>query len=573
MLTTTLLSTCTRQTMASEHLAQIRANLLRSLARHSLTLYLLRMTFKMTRKLAQTLPAAEQHEWFKQAMQRRALLRGGLVGAASIGAAVVAPALLGAPSAAAAAPPAVGGASLLAKAHRPAGGLMVPFGRHVAFGADPARDMSISWQTAGLVDQPFVRIGTSPRELSHKLWADLRPLVTPRGDIDPIDDVAPTDKGAVTQYYLHAAMNNLHPDQTYYYTVGHNGWDPCNDIASIRTFTTAAPGRHRFTFTAFGDEGVSYDAVRVTNLVQAQKPVFHLHAGDISYAESDGDGLITDSYDPRVWDQFFAQIEPVAASVPWQVAFGNHDIETWYSPDGYGGHYDRFSLTRNVAYYSFTYGNVAVLSLDANDVSNEVPANRGYSGGAQTAWLEQKLAGYRKDPNIDFIVAYFHHCAYCTCTAHSSEGGVRTHFVPLFDKYSVDLVINGHNHIYERTDPIKGGAATTRAPIGSTVHPAKHGTTYVTAGGAGSGLYEFSAPDSYEGSVDDDSTVKSYVTLGDGNQQDETVTWSRVRYTGYCLLVIDSEPATHKGQTSTLTLRGLSSTGAELDRLVLARTI
>ena len=82
-----------------------------------------------------------------------------------------------------------------------------------------------------------------------------------------------------------------------------------------------------------------------------------------------------------------------------------------------------------------------------------------------------------------------------------------------------------------------------------------------------------SAPDSYEGSVDDDSTVKSYVTLVDGNQQDETVTWSRVRYTGYCLLVIDSEPATHKGQTSTLTLRGLSSTGAELDRLVLARTI
>ncbi len=34
---------------------------------------------------------------------------------------------------------------------------------------------------------------------------------------------------------------------------------------------------------------------------------------------------------------------------------------------------------------------------------------------------------------------------------------MRTNWVPLFDKYAVDLVINGHNHIYERTDPLKGG--------------------------------------------------------------------------------------------------------------------
>jgi hypothetical protein len=377
----------------------------------------------------------------------------------------------------------------------------------------------------------------------------------------------------VQQYYLHATVKNLIPGRTYYYFVGHSGWDVTGNLGTVRSVTTAPSGRTPFVFTAFGDEGVTYDAVATTNLVRAQAPAFHLHAGDISYAESGGSGLITDAYDPRVFDSFFTQIEPVAASVPWQVAVGNHEMETWYSPDGYGGQFDRFAFPgQDRTYYTFTYGNVAVIALDANDVSNEIPANNGYSGGAQTTWLAAQLAAYRKRSDIDFIVAYFHHCAYCSCTSHSSEGGVRTNWVPLFDKYSVDLVINGHNHVYERTDPLKAGAVTTAAPSGATVTPATQGTTYITAGGGGDSLYAFSATDTYEGNVKPLAGVSSYVNQPGGVQAKETVTWSRVRYTGYCLVVVESQPATHHG-TSTLTVRGLSGTGAELDRVVLARKV
>jgi hypothetical protein len=49
----------------------------------------------------------------------------------------------------------------------------------------------------------------------------------------------------------------------------------------------------------------------------------------------------------------------------------------------------------------------------------------------------------------------------------------------------VDLVINGHNHIYERNNPLINGTQTSTAPIGSTITPATQGTTYVVAGGAG----------------------------------------------------------------------------------------
>jgi 3',5'-cyclic AMP phosphodiesterase CpdA len=213
---------------------------------------------------------------------------------------------------------------------------------------------------------------------------------------------------------------------------------------------------------------------------------------------------------------------------------------------------------------------VMVISLDANDVSNEYVANNGYSGGAQTTWLASQLASARSRSDIDFIVAYFHHCAYCTCAVHGSEGGVRANWTALFDQYSVDLVINGHNHIYERTDPIKAGAGTTIAPIGSTIHPATEGTTYVTAGGAGKSLYNFSAPDSYEGAVDNDSAVASFINEPGGTTTPETVAWSRVRYTGYCLLVVESVPA-WRGGTSRLHVRGLAEDGTELDRFTLAR--
>jgi 3',5'-cyclic AMP phosphodiesterase CpdA len=248
-------------------------------------------------------------------------------------------------------------------------------------------------------------------------------------------------------------------------------------------------------------------------------------------------------------------------------------METWYSPDAYGAQFKRFAFPQHyTTYYSFTYGNVAVLSLDANDVSNEIPANRGYSGGKQTTWLGKQLAAFRRRSDIDFIVAYFHHCAYCTSTAHSSEGGVRTNWIPLFDQYAVDLVINGHNHMYERTDPLKAGGVTTAAPSGTTVTPATQGTTYITAGGGGESLYQFSGPDSYEGAVSNVRSVAGYVNAADGTQVPETVNWSRVRYTGYCLLVVDSEPADKHG-TSKLIVRGLSETGAEVDRIVLARKV
>jgi hypothetical protein len=156
----------------------------------------------------------------------------------------------------------------------------------------------------------------------------------------------------------------------------------------------------------------------------------------------------------------------------------------------------------------------------------------------------------------------------------------------LFDKYTVDLVINGHNHIYERTDPITGGSSTQEAPIGSVLSnsgSSPAGTTYITAGGAGKSLYgfdgnstspaDFVVPDSYLGNVNNDAAVPTFINSNPttGAVTNVTVNWSRVRYTGYCLLVIDSEPSRFPGGTSKLKIRGLDEQGGLLDYLEIDR--
>lgn len=143
---------------------------------------------------------------------------------------------------------------------------------------------------------------------------------------------------------------------------------------------------------------------------------FNLLAGDLCYAQAQGDiqpiinpdgpnGSQPDSgntpmpaahsggwdyYDPWIWTSWFPMIEPSAASMPWMIATGNHDTELFssavaadhvtvasYEPFGYGGIVKHMDLPQTgpsacPSVYSFSYGNVGIISLDANDLSWEI---------------------------------------------------------------------------------------------------------------------------------------------------------------------------------------------------------
>ncbi|MFD8721273.1 purple acid phosphatase family protein [Streptomyces sp. NPDC059629] len=513
-------------------------------------------------KLADRMSMAEQHEYLRAKFSRRSMIRGGAV---TLGAVTGGSFVMGGTARAA-----VPTQSTAPATEQVDGALVAPFGRHLAFGNDPSSQMTISWQVPVAVKKPFVRIGAHPWDLSRKIEAEVRTLYTPAGV---------GASGDHTQYYLHAQLANLRPGRTYYYGVGHEGFDPAEShlLGTLGTFTTAPDCKTPFTFTAFGDQGVSYHALANDSLILGQNPSFHLHAGDIAYGDPAGQGKSTDTgFDSRTWDQFLYQTESVAKSVPWMVSYGNHDMEAWYSPNGYGGEEARFTLPDNgpdkahlPGVYSFVYGNTAIISLDPNDVSFEIPANLGISGGTQTTWFEGQLKKFRASKDIDFIIVFFHHCAYCTSTAHASEGGVRQEWVPLFDKYTVDLVINGHNHQYERTDVIKGNTVVKKLPIGETAYSDTEGVVYVTAGAAGRSLYAFTAPDSYEGHLNEVDSVASFINTKDG-KVNETVAWSRVRYLNYSFLRVDVEPAS-RGRYAKLKVSGIAETGDRIDHFTVAR--
>jgi hypothetical protein len=362
-----------------------------------------------------------------------------------------------------------------------------------------------------------------------------------------------------------------------------------------------------------GDPVLGYDltpAITMTALVAAQSPSFHLVNGDICYADPSGTGLPVDdtsapgthggapagfnAYDPYVWDVYFQQIEVSASSTPWMVSTGNHDMEAIYGTHGYGGHLDRLDLPQNgpsvcPSVYSFVYGNVGVISVDANDLSFEIPTNLNYSAGAQAAWLASTLAAWRSDSSIDFIVMFMHHCAFSTSTAHASDLGVRSTIASLADIYHVDLVLSGHNHQVERTDPIRNGAGVASEPDGSTFD-ANLGTTYLTVGSAGRPRYGWynggtvdttGASDRYRRHTTGAGAVTSFPNSrtipGVGVTGTEPITWSQTRYLDYALARIDVVPAA-AGKTTTMTItivadgdRVANKGGVIIDQITLQR--
>jgi hypothetical protein len=484
--------------------------------------------------------------------------------------------------------------------------------RRVGYGADASSQLRFAAQLSrnpggGRI---FLDHGPSP-ELGATVDAEVRNLVT---------QIPDSDGGvlAAEQFYAHVPVDGLPGCMPHFYR-----WRTEDGfVGDILSAATAMPSTRDavgpFRFTMMGDQGTDdtpllppglargvYDdsyykpdddpAVahtdNVLNQIIASRPAFHVLAGDIAYADGSGSGKPAtfmpsaanpptgfDTFNPYVWDVYLGSIEASASTTPWMFATGNHDMEAAYPRHGYGGHLARLDFPGNgpavcPSVYSFTYGNVAVLSLDANDVSYEIKANTGYSGGAQNTWVEHTLAAHRANPEIDFIICFFHHCAYSTTAAHASDGGVRAAWCRLFDRYQVDLALQGHNHVFERTDPIRAGTPTMVGADNAIVYPDTDGTVYYTVGSAGRPRYDFQPGEleSYRGNELADTFVPdSYVWTAQGAKQDEAVNWSRVRVRNYAFIRVDVRPGAF---VSEMDVVAVDEYGREFDKLTYRRQV
>ena len=366
---------------------------------------------------------------------------------------------------------AVGGATLLSSStpwfwEQPAYAASAPVSHlHLQYGADAAHEATVSWRTTAAVKSPFVEIAGSRVRATTRQYP-----------------------GYAGGWFHSARLKGLSAGSTYPYRVGHAGQALAGD-----RLTTGPSGRQRFTFTGFGDQGYSAptagrnDAHYNTKLVQRIDPALHAIVGDLAYANGD----------QQIWDQWMGMVSPMARRRPWMPCIGNHEIESQLDPvglllDTWGDHgYDpyrtRFDLPGNGysdlsnCFYRFRYGSVEFLSIDNNDVTSEIPINVGYTAGRQKAWVEATLKKAAADPAVDFIVVLMHQAAFSSSSKHGSDAGVQATWLDLFSTYGVDLVLQGHDHLYERSHVMKGLTVVDD----SAPYRTDTGTVFVLCGNGG----------------------------------------------------------------------------------------
>ena len=226
-----------------------------------------------------------------------------------------------------------------------------------------------------------------------------------------------------------AQLRNLKPGTVYDYKFTSD-----SDWNDKYTFTTAAADS-AFSFIWFGDTHYSPRFGGLFNKADSMYPdaAFYTIAGD----------LVSDGLYRNQWDDLFQYPSTVISRKPLMSVPGNHDNRAGLGALMYR---ELFSYPKNgpegvqkEQTYSFTYKNVLFLMIDATSPID-----------AQTTWIEEQL----KNTNATWKIAVFHFPPY---NYEEPYFNIQKTWVPLFDKYHVDMVFGGHVHYYMRSKPMKNG--------------------------------------------------------------------------------------------------------------------
>jgi uncharacterized protein (TIGR03437 family) len=310
----------------------------------------------------------------------------------------------------------------------------------------------------------------------------------------------PPQTGLVFTYYQYEAeLSALSPATDYYYQAMVDG----SQLTEVVRFRTAGPGP--FTYLAFGDSGINSTEQRTLAAMMMHEPNVALvvHTGDIAYLHGTFQEFQSNHFD------IYGSSSPslngnMMRSIPFFLTPGNHEYynHEYYRPAG--GLFPYLSLhsfpTEGVPpadagyYYSFDWGNAHLVSLDTNLTEGGEPDEPWKvhavtplwsainANGGMLKWLDQDLAGSRKF----WRIVFYHESPYAGGNNVNDPAckAVRDYIAPILDRHEVPLAMNGHEHNYQRSKPIRNHAA-----VG-----AGEGTVYLTTGGGGYELYPLTPP-------------------------------------------------------------------------------
>jgi len=484
---------------------------------------------------------------------------------------------------------------------------------HLTWGEDPASTVVVSWASAAQAINPRILYGTSTVRTKT---------------VHAVQRTYTDGLNGETVFTYHAHLHGLEAGTMFYYSVTADN-DSNADQPFSASFQTAPRGRAAFRWTSYGDLATPNTAWVLSSpqsrfaveAVEQFQPLFHLLNGDLCYAN------LNPSAQPAVWRDFGNNNQTSAANRPWMPCLGNHEVEFNNGTQGFLSYLTRYSLPDNGGefrgrWYSFRIGSALFISLDADDVIFQdgaafvagpnplTPASstgnapiepgtsfyiRGYSGGAQTRWLEHRLREAADDDDVDWIIVQMHQDALSSSkTGNGSDRGIREAWLPLFDRYGVDLVLCGHDHDYERSWPVRGcnhdaGQDAATGAVVDTLQPnpvvtsdptdgrfdSGRGTIHLILGGGGtSAPLDVYGVDSGNGKPQAKVFTKpnrpvSGTTAGTFVRRPadalEDAIWSARRDTtgtGYGIAVFDLDPG-QPGDKTTITVRYHHAPGAD----------
>lgn len=338
-----------------------------------------------------------------------------------------------------------------------------------------------------------------------------------------------SDNQATTEHKI--VLSSLSLDSKYYYCVGNtNQWltpeDSTYHFYTWASTTNIDPTR----IWVIGDFGKANTGQ--VNTVKAFKHFNQNRKVDLWLWL--GDNAYQNGTDQEYQDKVFSVYTEELKNLPFFSTPGNHDynsicpIPCTQNPNQHSGtYYDVMEIPQNAElggvasgtelYYSYDYKNIHFVSINSELGS---PIVSGYDWIGTTSsnnannspmmqWLKQDLADARAR-NMEWIIVYFHQPPYSK-GSHDSDNPVelymramRKNYLPVLEQYKVDLVLNGHSHVYERSYLLKGFYDDNSSNFNNThkidgssgklslnepyvkEDTTKNGTVYVVCGNSGS---------------------------------------------------------------------------------------
>ncbi|NOR46329.1 MAG: hypothetical protein GQ534_12145 [Candidatus Delongbacteria bacterium] len=316
----------------------------------------------------------------------------------------------------------------------------VDYAKHIRWGSSdsPLDGLTVTWRSVGSADK--IKWGYTTDLLQGEFTAS-----THAGYEENFHDY---NFGTVT------------PASIIYYQI----WDSANsEYGNIKQFNTAPAETDPYTILAMGDSRTN--AASWTSVANAAN--IHDAAAVVFTSDIVNDGSVFSD-----WNAWFNAGESFIADKLIYHSTGNHE----YYGNGEDIYPNIYVLPENnpessELYYSFEYANAVIIC-----VNSETPTN-----STMLTWLDNTLAA---NVSKTWKIVFFHRPFYSTGTHGGEMDSYLDAWWTKFDTYGVDLIFNGHDHIYERSVPINNGSAV--AEYGS--EPGQ-GRCQIITGGAGAPLY------------------------------------------------------------------------------------